>query len=279
MANSAFAKMHEFETTHLKSRAGSGVAGIFMEEAAFLNPASLSFFNGNSIYFQRDMLDLKDKDGKVLQEPKNTAFVLSEGNQNLSGSLSYVDQEEGDLKRKRYGLSLSAPLNAKSAMGVSVRKSEDKNTVSGTQKKYYQTVLGVTHALSPQTTMGVVVYDAFKSQGQATRAILGFQHIFAEYVTLSFDLGANWHNEEIGDTLVYKGAAQIKVWNDFFLRFGVFEDKDLEEKGNGFGVSWIQPRLALEFAIKNTKELESVRYARTEESKIKETSFAVSLRF
>ena len=278
MTSQAFAKIHEFETTHLKSAGGTGVAGIFMEEAAFLNPASLAFFTQGSVYVQRDMLQMKDAKGNVVQKPKNTAAVISDGNASLSGSLSYAHQEEGSTKRSRWGLSTSSPLSQQSAFGASVRKIKDENTITKTKVDYYQTVFGVTHAINAQTSLGIVAYDAFDSKADATKAFVGFQHIFAEYVTAAFDLGANWKAEEISDTLLYRGSIQIRVLNDFYLRFGAFKDKELEEKGNGMGLAWIQPKLAFELAVKNTKQDPNLSLARAE-SKIKETSFSVSFRF
>lgn len=270
--------MHEFETTHLKSRGGSGTAGVFMEESAFLNPASISFFEGMNIYAQRDMLKFKDKDNAVTDEPKNTGFVVSEANSGISGTLSYVEQNEEAVKRKRWGVSASTKLDARTSLGLSVRKTKDHDSASNSDKKYYQTVIGLTSIIANDTSLGFVVYDAFKSQGQATKALVGFQHSFADYITVSGDVGANWHADEISDSLLYKGAVQLRVWNDFFLRFGAFDDKELEEKGNGFGLSWIQPKLGLEFAMKNTKKKENLALSRPE-SKIQETSFALSLRF
>ena len=278
MTTSAHAKMHEFETTHLKSAGSTGVAGIFMEESAFLNPASLAFFNQGSAYFQRDMPEFKDAAGNVVQKPKNTGVVLADGNPSLSGSLSYVHQEEGVMKRSRWGLSTSSPLSKQSAFGASIRKTKDENTISGDKIDYYQTVFGVTHAIDAQTSLGIVAYDAFDSKGDATKAYVGFQRAFVDYVTLSFDLGANWKAEEISDSLLYRGAVQVRVLNDFYLRFGAFKDKEREEKGNGMGLAWIQPKLAFEFALKNTKQDPNPVLARAE-SKIKEASFSVSLRF
>ena len=165
MSNLAFAKIHEFETTHLKSLAGSGVAGIYMEEAAFLNPASLAFFDTGNVYFQRDMLQIKDSKGNIIQKPKATGIVIADGNPNLSGSLSYVNQEEGDAKRARWGLSASGPLSKKSAFGSSIRKTKDENTLSKTEVNYYQTTFGITHAIDTQTSLGIVAYDAFNSKG------------------------------------------------------------------------------------------------------------------
>ena len=74
IGTSGHAKIHEFETTHLKSAGSTGVAGIFMEEAAFLNPASLAFFTQGSVFFQRDTLQLKNAAGDIIQKPKNTSL-------------------------------------------------------------------------------------------------------------------------------------------------------------------------------------------------------------
>jgi hypothetical protein len=274
----SFAKIHEFETTHLKSKGGTGVAGIFMEEAAFLNPATLAFFDANNIYVQRDVLEFKNSNGVVTQKPKSTAVVISDGNPTLSGSLSYVFQEEGTFKRKRWGLSTSSPINEKSAFGVSFRKSEDTNTLDNSKKDYYQTVFGVTHAIDAQTSFGVVLYDAFASKADAVRAMAGFQHIFADTATIAFDASGNYNSDEISKTVMYRGSVQIKVLNDFYIRVGAFNDKSLSEKGNGFGLSWIQPRLAFEFAIKNTKQQAVASLGRAE-TKLKESSFGASIRF
>ena len=279
MSNFAFAKIHEFETTHLKSQAGTGVSGLFMEESSFLNPAGIAFFRSANVYAQRDMLQIKDSTGNIVQKPRNTAIVISDGNDSLSGSLSYVHQEEGVMTRKRWGLATSASLSEKSALGVSLRKTKDEDTSAGTSIDYYQTVFGVTHAIDQQTTLGLVAYDAFNSPGDATKALLGIQHVFADYITIAFDFGGNYKAEEINSTLLYRGGIQVKVLNDFLLRFGAFNEKELEEKGNAFGLAWISPKLAFEFAVKNTTLKESPAKLRLSESKIRDISFGVSLRF
>lgn len=270
--------MHDFETTHLKSMAGTGVAGILMEESAFLNPAGLAFYNTGSVFAQRDMLEIKDTKGTVLQKPKNTGFVVADGNSNLSGSLSYVTQEEGIYKRSRWGLSSSAPLSKESAFGVSIRRSKDENTLTKNEQTYYQSVFGVIHALSDKTSLGILAYDAFNSKGNERNAYVGIQHLLLDYITFAADLGGDYNADEISESLIYRGALQIRILNDFYMRFGTFNNKGREERGNGMGLSWIQPRLALEFALKNTKQSANIA-KNTTDMKTKETSFSVALRF
>lgn len=223
------------------------------------------------------MMEFKDADGNVYDKPKNTALALSDGNASLSGSLSYLDQKEGQFERTRWGATMSSAVGAKSSFGVSVRKTTDEDTLTKQKDKYYQTVFGILHSISPQTTLGIVAYDAFRSKGDATRAYLGIQHVFADYITLAFDAGTDWKADELGDAAIYRGSLQVRMLNDFYLRFGVFDDKLLEEKGNGFGISWIQPKLALEFAIMNAKKLENTALSRPE-TKRKDISFSIALR-
>jgi hypothetical protein len=278
MSNFAFAKIHEFETTHLKSLAGTGVASISSEESAFLNPAGLAFSPNGDAYIQRDLLQFKNAKGDIVQKPKNLGIVLADANPSLSGSLSYLQQEEGTVKRKRWGLTLSAPLNTSSAFGVSVRKSDDRNSTYNSKVDYYQTVFGVTHALDSQTSLGIVAYDAFNSKADETKALVGIQHVFVNYITLSADLGGNYKADEISDTLLYRGGVQIRVLDDFYLRFGAFKDKEREEKGNGYGLGWVTPRFNVEVAMKNTKQDANASIGR-EQTKLREVSMALALKF
>ena len=277
LTTNAHSKIHEYETTHLKSLGGTGVGGLLTEEAAFLNPASLAFFNTSSVYVQKDSSKLTE-DGISQPRPKALGLVLIDANPSLSGSLSYITQEEDIFKRKRLGLTLSSPMSEKSAFGVSIRQTTDENIILKTSQKYYQTVLGVTHAIDEKLTLGIVAYDPFKSKGKETKAMLGFQYALMTYITGLFDFGGDYYSDQISKTLIYKGAIQIKVLDDFFLKFGTFNDKMRSENGNGYGLAWIQPRLSFEFALKNTKRDKNISLNQTE-TNFKETSFSGSIRF
>jgi hypothetical protein len=277
ISTNAHSSIHEFETTHLKSQGGTGVGGLFTEESAFLNPASLAFFNSSSFYAQKDLGKLTS-DGVSQPRPKALGFVMADGNPSLSGSLSYVNQEEDIFKRKRWGLTLSSPMSEKSAFGVSARQTTDENTLNKTSKKYYQTVIGVTHAIDEKMSLGIVAYDPFKSRGNETKALLGVQYVLMSYITGSFDFGGNYYADEISKTLIYKGAIQVKVLDDFYLRFGGFNDKLRAEKGSGYGLAWAQPRMSFEFALKNTKRNKDISLNQSETS-FKETSFSGSIKF
>lgn len=257
--------------------AGTGVGSILTEESAFLNPAPLAFFSNSTFYVQKDT-DTLTEGGVGQPKPKSLGFVVSDGNPSLSGSLSYVTQEEENIKRKRWGTSISSPLSDKSAFGVSVRQTSDENTTTHITQKYYQTVLGVTHSIDEKVSLGVVAYDPFKSKGHETKALVGIQYVLLNYITAAVDLGGDYTSNDLSKTLLYKGALQVKVLDDFFLRFGGFNDKARAEKGSGLGLGWVQPRLSFEFAIKTTKRASDIGLNQTD-SNFKETSFAASIRF
>lgn len=256
---------------------GAGVAGVLTDEAAFLNPASLAFFNSSSVFVQKDTGKLTSNN--IAQpNPKSLGFVLADGNPSLSGSLSYVTQEEDIYKRKRWGLTLSSPMSERSSFGVSARQTTDSNISNDISSKYYQAVFGVTHIVDDRITLGVVAYDPFKSKGNETKALVGIQYGLASAITANFDFGGNYYADDISETLLYRGALQIRVLDDFYLHFGAFNDKTRAEKGNGYGLAWIQPRLSFEFALKNTKRDSNISLNQTS-TNFKETSFSGSIKF
>lgn len=271
--NFASAKIHEYETTRTKSVAGGGVGSVLVEESAFLNPASTTFFQTSSIFAQKDNFTTSDNINTAYPKKSSMGFVLAQGDPSIGGTFSYIKQREGSIERKRLGVSMSGPIADTSSFGFSVRDSKDFDSNTNTTKKYYQTVFGVTHVMSNSTTMGVVLYDPFRSAGHETKILLGFQHNLFSYITGILDFGADYNAEEISKKIIINGAVQIRVLDDFYLRAGGFNDKIREEKGESYGIAWVQPRLSLEFAIKNTKDKTS-----TTDQKNKETSFSLSLR-
>lgn len=271
--NFAFARIHEYQTTRTKSVGGGGTGSVLLEESAFLNPASISFFQTSSIFAQRDNYTSSDNANNSFPKKSSMGFVLAQGDPALAGTFSYINQKEGNIERKRFGISMSSPIANTSSLGFSVRDSKDLDKSTNTTTKYYQTVFGVTHIMSNSTTMGIVLYDPFKSKAKETKLLIGFQHNLFSYITGMFDVGADYNANEISKKTYLSAAVQIRVLDDFYLRAAGFNDKMLNEKGESYGIAWIQPRLAFEFAIKNTKDKSSLV-----EQKNKETSFSISLR-
>jgi hypothetical protein len=278
------AKLRDLETTRLKSTAGTGVGSVLMEESSVLNPAPVAFFKDASIYFQKIS-------GNITQETSNNphsapmdidsmAAIISESGRSLSGSVGYQYVEDRFDKRKRLMLSTASRVGEKSSLGVAARITQDALSENGQDIqniKYNQFVFGTTHVLGESVTVGITFIDPLKERPDETRGIVGMQYVYEDFVFLIFDAGADY-NKALSETFLYRGAIQFKVLHDFFIRAGFFADDGLKENGSGAGISWVQPKLMFDFALKNTNVEENASKEIPSE-KIKETSFSISYRF
>jgi hypothetical protein len=284
--NPAHARIAEFQTTRLKSTGGAGVASFLVDEAPILNPAPIAFFNMSSIYFQKGNSEVNNIENSIsspelgdttnnISETDDIAFIASDSKGALKGTLGYIKQSQNNTVHKKITGSLSSLVGKKSSMGFSY--SYNKETTDGLQEKSKEFNVGVFHAMSPKFSLGMVAVNPFISTSKDTKGMIGLQYTFQDFISIMLDAGADY-TKVLSETIVYKAGAQLKIYNDFFLRFGMFDDKSLKEKGSGAGIGWVQPRLTMEFAIKNTKILED-EILNQQQQDLKETSFSVSYRF
>lgn len=274
-------RIPRFETTRMKGSGGAGVASILMDEATYLNPATIAYFKQGGILFQKAGVETTSSQANSeTQEFSSTSIIASDAKGLLGGSLSYNNIEYKGEKVKRFSSAFGRPLGEKSSFGINLAYTKEETfneNAELVEQDYKQTTFGVAHAIDDQVTLGLVVEDPFKGRQNETRAITGLQYVYAGFASLMFDLGADY-NQDLSNTLLWRAGAQLKVFSDFFLRFGTYNDKGRQEKGSGAGIGWIQPRLVIELAIKNANILESVALNQTGEE-IKETSFSLSYRF
>lgn len=277
------APFEDFQTTRLKSTAGAGVASILMDESTILNPAPIAMFNVSSIYFQRAGADLDIDSNSGLgrtEEAKSTAFIASDSKGGVSGSLSYLNQTQGGNERKRFSFSVASMVGERSAFGVSYRFNNEETNLDGlgmVKTSTRQGTFGILHALSPSFTLGLVAVDPLKAVPGETKGIVGGQYVFNDFISVMLDIGADYNNN-LADSVLYRAAMQFKIYNDFFLRFGAHDDKGIKEKGTGVGIGWVQPRLSVDFALRNS-ERSADELTAANEQKLKESSFSVSYRF
>lgn len=261
-------KIQNFETTRLKSTAGAGVGSILMDEATVLNPAPIAFFNVGSIYLNKGSSEVTSEN-QVLSEVDDLGIIVSDSKGDAAGSLSYQKQTSGNLTRTRLAVAMSTPIRKKSAMGVTLRRTTDE-VIGGEKEEYLQTIMGVTHVVSESFTIGFVANDPFKKRPEDSMGTFGTQYVYKDFISIMLDVGANYY-QELRETFVYKSAVQFKLLEDFYARFGYFRDLGEKESGTGVGLGWVQPRLVLEGALKNTTDFAG--------AKISETSFSLSYRF
>ncbi len=275
----------KFETTRMKGTAGAGVASLLMDESTYLNPASIAYFQKGSIYYQHSGIDSTQTSSNEsapaqTQEFASTSVILSDSKGLTGGSFSYNDIDYQGQSRKRFAASFARPIGKKSSLGATASYTkEDVFNDDGVLEKreYKQTTFGVIHVVDEALSLGFTVHDPFKERENETRATTGIQYVVKDILTIMMDAGADYNNR-LSDTVVWKAAAQIRLFSDFYARFGTFNDKGTQQKGSGVGLGWMQPRLNIELAMKNTDILESENLQQNSEE-IKESSFSLSYRF
>lgn len=273
----SFSYAGEISTTRLKSTAGTGVGTLLMDEATVLNPAAISFFQNSSFYLQKTGADLTTADNSPLSDASedDLMFAASDAKGVVDGSVSYVRSKDRYGKSSRLAASMSSAVGEKSAMGFSYSMTDrDGGPLKGKMK---QITAGVTHAISREFTMGVVVPDVLGENELERRAIVGFQYLYKDFIALMLDAGADWEREASESSLI-RAAIQLKVFDDFYARFGAQEDKGLKRKGTGAGIGWVQPRLVIEAAMARTEYSEIEAIGQVDET-AKETSFSLSYHF
>ncbi len=278
LAPNLAANIPRFQTTRLKSTAGAGVASFVIDEATLLNPAPLSFFNLASFYFQKSGGEFKDEERQVtLRNTDQMAFIISDTTGPLKGSASYAKLSYGDILQQQMGISLAALIGQQSSLGLTYRKTEQEDISDKKEKTFDQLVVGVLHAITPEFTMGFVLADPLGKIEEDRKGILGVQYVYKEFISLMLDVGADYERE-MSKSFVHKGAIQIKLFTDFYGRFGAFRDRGLANKGTGTGLSWIGPKLILDFSLNHTQYKDDI-FLKQIQSNQRETSFSVSYRF
>lgn len=283
------ARVRDYETTRLKSTGGAGVGSILMNESAILNPASIGFFDKSSFYIQNESTSYRGGEvaerGLVNTYDENTSstgVIVADTKKNLKGAISYQKQQEGFDKRTRFSGALASALSEKSTFGIQLRKTEDRvvnfDTGAEVEDDYMQTSFGVSHAIDEDFTIGALAIDPFKNRSEDTRAIIGAQYVIKKIMAVMLDVGGNWATD-LGESRLYRAGLQLNVFSDFFLRAGTFEDRTLDERGNGFGAAWVGPKLVLEAAFKTTRDLGLRSNDRPVAETARETAFSLSYFF
>lgn len=270
----------DHQTTRLKATSGTGVASFLMDEATLLNPGALGLFTHSSIYYQQNKGEYQHENSDIL-DFKDKAFIASDSSGETGGSLSYTSQKIGNSQRKSFSASMARPFRDKSSLGLTYRRVNDKVDIPNLgileTNRYNQFSIGVIHAIHKNFSIGIVVENPFSSRHSDSLALVGFQYLFHDYITLMFDAGSDY-TSDLSESSLYRGAIQIMFLNDFFIRAGFYQDNGLKEKGSSIGLSWVGPKLVIEFAKQNI-DLDLNRQAWPEASKISESSFSIAYKF
>lgn len=279
LTTNAVAKIRDFETTRLQSTSGAGVASILVNEASILNPAPIVFVPVSSFYYQKGSSKLdtlsKERTGGYANG-SSQMYLLSDSTTRLKGTFSYQDHSENGSRRKRFTSSIANNAGKKTSFGILYRYTIDKDGAD--EKKYHQAVLGFTHIYSNDLIIGGIIVDPFLSNKEDARTILGFQYSLTQNFFLIIDGGSNFHDHPKENTLS-RGALQVNFIKDFFIRTGQFYDKTTNLKGKSWGISWIGPKLSIEYSYKTSEIISENSDTLYKDEQIIETSLAFALVF
>jgi hypothetical protein len=269
--------IQDMETTRLASSSGAGVASILLNEAVTLNPASIVFMQESSIYYQKGSDELNEKSDmrtSKFKEAKNEMVVITDTSSALKGGLSYQYQNQASGRRSRYTGTFGKHFGKGSAFGIGFRHSDEESGL--VDEKYSQFVIGLTHFLSEDFTLGAVIVDPAQSVEQYFKYTVGAQYTLNKFMILIIDVGAgdveNYEKESFT-----RLAVQLNSFKRLFIRYGRFHDRMINQEGNSVGLSWVGPKFSLDYAIKTSGNISTVADTIYEDEKIIESSFGLTV--
>jgi hypothetical protein len=268
------------------STAGAGVASILSTEAAVLNPAASTFFQGSSFSYQSYRTTLQResdvRDTLPDQFPRSNrsqGAFMSDHSGPVKGGAAFITQDENNFERQRLVMHGSAPIGGATSVGFSYSYIQDQRQIRFRDRYqiHHQGTVGLTHIVDEDTVLGVVLIDPTRTTPGEERAIAGFQYTLADRFTLLGDVGIRYTRRASEDYL-WRGGVQMNIFSDFFLKVGQSFDNISKLKGTGWGVSWIGPRLGVEFAQRYSEQFDSGYYVYKDE-RIVDTSLSAIIKF
>lgn len=272
-------KMQEFQSTRLMQTAGAGVASLLINEGTLLNPAAVSFFTDSTIYYQKSSIELHDsaKDRSFDYNTGNSEFYnITDTTTKMKGGFSYLYQREEFGSRKTMALSSSVVTSKQTSIGFIYKYTDEDSLIR--DEKYDQYTISAIYNHSKDFIIGFVYVDPTISIPEYSHYTFGVQYRFNPFITVIGDIGSgDMKNSE--KSSFTKFAVQISPTERVFLRYGIFHDKFSNYKGIGYGISWVGPKFAFDYAIKTSEILsESTDELLTDESLV-ETSMGITLLF
>jgi hypothetical protein len=284
VGQNSWAQIREFKTTRLLSTAGAGVASILSTEAALLNPAASAFFDAESVAYHGYRTTLQKKSLSRNTDPfpqsnRSQGIFLSDNSNPVKGGVAYISQDENNFERNRMVLHGAAPMGSSTSMGVSYSYLKDSRprTYKHRHLTHHQASLGITHLLDEKTVLGVVVQDPTRTTPGEEKAIVGFQYTLTDRFIVMGDFGAQY-TKNISDKYLWRGSIQMNVFSDFFIRFGRFFDNTQKLKGTGWGISWMGPKLGVEFSQLYSQQFDSGFYVYKDE-RLVDTALSAVIKF
>jgi hypothetical protein len=286
MGQSSWAQIREFQTTRLNSTAGAGIASILSTEAAILNPATSAFFTGTSVSYHQykttlrneaDERDLNNDDFPSRNQSRG--IFISDHDSAVKGGVAYIDQDENNMERSQVIGHGSAMVGDRTSLGFAYKYLYDGYPKNGktAHSASHQLTAGTTHIVDDKTSVGFTIVDPTRTTPGEERIMGGFQFQLAEKLTLIGDVGTQY-TQDVKEKYEWRAALQLQLFDDFFLRAGKSYDNIRENKGTGYGIGWLGPKLGVEFAQRFTEQFGDEGYVYKGESLV-DTSLSAVIKF
>ena len=165
---------------------------------------------------------------------------------------------------------------ASSSVGFSYSYTRDQD-MAGRKESKHRGNLGYFHIVNPKMSYGLVFNDITETKVHTRITTLGTQYALTNQVILLGDIGYNYSRSFSG-TFFYRAAVQLKFYQDYILRAGYQDDKNLDVRGNSIGLSWLGPKFSLDISYNTLKARENLRTFLYGAEKITESSIAFTMK-
>lgn len=208
---------------------------------------------------------------------KSQGLFVDDHDGPVKGGVAYIKQDENNLQRQQLIVHGAAPISESAAVGVSYKYLDDTRSNRSKHSVKHQSTIGFTQILDNKTIIGMILVDPTRTTPNEERLIAGFQYQVADKLNLIGDVGTQF-TKDVKDKYLWRAAAQLQLFDDFFFRIGKFHDNVRESKGTGWGVGWIGPKLGIEFAQKMSEQYSRRTYIYKDETLI-DTSISAIIKF
>ena len=166
-----------------------------------LNPASLAFFKNSAIYYQQTKLDNTTSKNRIAD---SYSVIVADAKGAMKGTAGYHKNTVGSDSEERITLTAASAGGKASSVGVNISQYKNiiDNGIVKEETKFRTIDIGVTHIVSPELSLGIIIQDPTKSDNQRVDlGLIGFQYQLHNYISLTgrsgYRLSRNKHQSKV----------------------------------------------------------------------------------
>lgn len=244
----------EADSPVIQGLGGAGRGGV-ARESLFSNPAAAAMLTNSSSFliYEKPRIPALNAGGRYF------AIGAYDGeNEVAKGAAGYIRSAKARLEngqqvyedRSEYRLSAARAWTDSVLAGVAMRYITKRVGVS--ESKFFQGDLGTIFPLYGSIRGGLTYENIIEKIGEAPPAVgAGLQGALGDGMQLFVDAARLTKGESKGKTS-WALATELTMGGDFFLRLGRYSDAYRKLKGWSAGLSWVGPRITIDYAMKKS---------------------------